>query len=167
MFTSLQNFAKWTKHTPSRVIFFPQSAVLRLQIAECQNPMALFISCFLHEYAEGRTVEGKSWRWQVLFLLHRGVGTELLTDCTKRDVRVTFLVQSLSPFLLGKIRFVPPQLREIGCHVQNHATQWHDFNMRSNFEKLEWHGSKWPLFIYLPLICIYTSTHVHSLVSLS
>ena len=30
----------------------------------------------------------------------------------------------LGPFILGKIRFVPPQLREIGCHVQNHATQF-------------------------------------------
>ena len=30
-------------------------------------------------------------------------------------------------FLLGKIRFMPPQLREIGFHVENHATQWHRF----------------------------------------
>ena len=28
---------------------------------------------------------------------------------------------------LGKIRFMPPQLREIGFHVENHATQWHGF----------------------------------------
>ena len=26
-----------------------------------------------------------------------------------------------------KIRFMPPQLREIGFHVENHATQWHGF----------------------------------------
>jgi len=28
---------------------------------------------------------------------------------------------------IGKIRFMPPQLREIGFHVENHATQWHGF----------------------------------------
>ena len=26
-----------------------------------------------------------------------------------------------------KIRFMPPQLREIGFHVENYATQWHPF----------------------------------------
>ena len=30
-------------------------------------------------------------------------------------------------FFFGKIRFMPPQLREIGFHVENHATQWHRF----------------------------------------
>ena len=30
-------------------------------------------------------------------------------------------------FFLGKIRFMPPQLCEIGFHVENHATQWHGF----------------------------------------
>ena len=28
---------------------------------------------------------------------------------------------------VGKIRFMPLQLREIGFHVENYATQWHPF----------------------------------------
>ena len=30
-------------------------------------------------------------------------------------------------FFFEKIRFMPLQLREIGFHVENHATQWHGF----------------------------------------
>jgi len=36
----------------------------------------------------------------------------------------------------GKIRFVPPQLREIGCHVQNHATQWHGFQHEIQLQEI-------------------------------
>ena len=38
--------------------------------------------------------------------------------------------------ILGKIRFVPPQLREIGCHVQNHATQWHGFQHEIQLQEI-------------------------------
>jgi len=31
---------------------------------------------------------------------------------------------------------MPPQLREIGCHVQNHATQWHDFQHEIQFQEI-------------------------------
>ena len=37
---------------------------------------------------------------------------------------------------LGKIRFMPPQLREIGCHVENHATQWHGFQHDIQFQEV-------------------------------
>ena len=40
------------------------------------------------------------------------------------------------PFREGKIRFVPPQLREIGCHVQNHATQWHGFQHEIQLQEI-------------------------------
>ena len=36
----------------------------------------------------------------------------------------------------GKIRFMPPQLREIGFHVQNHATQWHGFQHEIQFQEV-------------------------------
>ena len=39
-------------------------------------------------------------------------------------------------FAFGKIRFMPPQLREIGCHVENHATQWHDFQHEIQFQEI-------------------------------
>ena len=42
----------------------------------------------------------------------------------------------LLAFFLGKIRFMPPQLREIGCHVENHATQWHDFQHEIQFQEI-------------------------------
>ena len=38
--------------------------------------------------------------------------------------------------LLGKIRFMPPQRREIGCHVENHATQWHGFQHEIQFQEI-------------------------------
>jgi len=31
---------------------------------------------------------------------------------------------------------MPPQLREIGCHVENHATQWHDFQHEIQFQEI-------------------------------
>ena len=31
---------------------------------------------------------------------------------------------------------MPPQLREIGCHVQNHATQWHGFQHEIQFQEV-------------------------------
>ena len=37
---------------------------------------------------------------------------------------------------LGKIRFMPPQLCEIGFHVQNHATQWHGFQHEIQFQEV-------------------------------
>ena len=37
---------------------------------------------------------------------------------------------------LWKIRFMPPQLREIGFHVQNHATQWHEFQHEIQFQEV-------------------------------
>ena len=37
---------------------------------------------------------------------------------------------------LGKIRFMPPQLREIGFHVENHATQWHGFQHEIQFQEV-------------------------------
>ena len=40
------------------------------------------------------------------------------------------------PLEQGKIRFMPPQLREIGCHVENHATQWHDFQHEIQFQEI-------------------------------
>jgi len=39
-------------------------------------------------------------------------------------------------YYFGKIRFVPPQLREIGCHVQNHATQWHGFQHEIQLQEI-------------------------------
>ena len=38
--------------------------------------------------------------------------------------------------ILGKIRFMPPQLREIGCHVENHAIEWHDFQHEIQFQEI-------------------------------
>ena len=40
---------------------------------------------------------------------------------------------------------MPPQLREIGCHVQNHATQWRDFQHEIQFQEkrdpiVQWTG---------------------------
>ena len=40
------------------------------------------------------------------------------------------------PFFLGKIRFMPPQLCEIGFHVQNHATQWHGFQHEIQLQEI-------------------------------
>ena len=37
------------------------------------------------------------------------------------------LFVSKDPFGSNEIRFMPPQLHEIGFHVENHATQWHGF----------------------------------------
>ena len=37
---------------------------------------------------------------------------------------------------LEKIRFMPPQLREIGFHVENHATQWHGFQHEIQFQEI-------------------------------
>jgi len=48
---------------------------------------------------------------------------------------------------VGKIRFMPPQLREIGRHVENHATQWHDFQHEIQFQGI---GVAW---IQLTQIC--------------
>ena len=31
---------------------------------------------------------------------------------------------------------MPPQLREIGFHVQNHATQWHGFQHEIQFQEV-------------------------------
>ena len=31
---------------------------------------------------------------------------------------------------------MPPQLREIGCHVENHATQWHGFQHDIQFQEV-------------------------------
>ena len=31
---------------------------------------------------------------------------------------------------------MPPQLREIGCHVQNHATQWHEFQHEIQLQEI-------------------------------
>jgi hypothetical protein len=36
----------------------------------------------------------------------------------------------------GKIRFMPPQLREFGFHVQNHATQWHGFQHEIQLQEI-------------------------------
>ena len=36
----------------------------------------------------------------------------------------------------GKIRVMPLQLREIGFHVQNHATQWHGFQHEIQFQEI-------------------------------
>ena len=36
----------------------------------------------------------------------------------------------------GKIRFMPPQLREFGFHVENHATQWHGFQHEIQFQEI-------------------------------
>ena len=41
-----------------------------------------------------------------------------------------------SLFFLGKIRFMPPQLREIGFHIENHATQWHGFQHEIQFQEV-------------------------------
>ena len=38
--------------------------------------------------------------------------------------------------ILGKIRVMPLQLREIGFHVQNHATQWHGFQHEIQFQEI-------------------------------
>ena len=54
-------------------------------------------------------------------------------------------------FFQGKIRFMPPQLREIGCHVENHATQWHDFQHEIQFQEI---GVAW---IQLTLLSIQTN----------
>ena len=35
-----------------------------------------------------------------------------------------------------KIRFMPLQLREIGFHVENHATQWHGFQHEIQFQEV-------------------------------
>ena len=50
--------------------------------------------------------------------------------------KMVLLLVSTFPKENGKIRFVPPQLREIGCHVQNHATQWHGFQHEIQFQEV-------------------------------
>ena len=39
-------------------------------------------------------------------------------------------------FFFEKIRFMPLQLREIGFHVENHATQWHGFQHEIQFQEI-------------------------------
>ena len=41
-------------------------------------------------------------------------------------------------YFQGKIRFMPPQLREFGFYVQNHATQWqwHGFQHEIQFQEI-------------------------------
>jgi len=48
---------------------------------------------------------------------------------------------------------MPPQLREIGCHVENHATQWHDFQHEIQFQEI---GVAW---IQLTLIYLLQATY--------
>ena len=54
---------------------------------------------------------------------------------------------------------MPPQLREIGFHVQNHATQWHGFQHEIQFQEV---GVAWiqltqfkniSIISYYPLLC--------------
>jgi len=44
---------------------------------------------------------------------------------------------------------MPPQLREIGCHVENHATQWHDFQHEIQFQEI---GVAWIQLTHLKLL---------------
>ena len=46
---------------------------------------------------------------------------------------------------------MPPQLRDIGFHVQNHATQWHGFQHEIQFQEV---GVAW---IQLTLFFITSS----------
>jgi len=39
-------------------------------------------------------------------------------------------------YLQEKIRFMPLQLREIGFHVENHATPWHGFQHEIQFQEI-------------------------------
>ena len=47
----------------------------------------------------------------------------------------TFLA-TLYSLYIEKIRFMPLQLREIGFHVENHATQWHGFQHEIQFQEI-------------------------------
>ena len=59
---------------------------------------------------------------------------------------------------------MPPQLREIGFHVQNHATQWHGFQHEIQFQEV---GVAWIqltlLYLYLPLLeyCLLLEAQCH------
>ena len=55
---------------------------------------------------------------------------------------------------------MPPQLREIGCHVENHATQWHDFQHEIQFQEI---GVAW---IQLTQKKIGTDTRQHAEVAI-
>ena len=44
---------------------------------------------------------------------------------------------------------MPSQLREIGCHVQNHATQWHEFQHEIQLQKIGVAWIKMTLFLTL------------------
>jgi len=76
--------------------------------------------------------------------------------------------QPLHMKLLGKIRFMPPQLREIGFHVQNHATQWHGFQHEIQFQEVvvAWiqltHSSIYDLSSrFQPLLCFVLQPNSH------
>ena len=60
---------------------------------------------------------------------------------------ISFVGVYSSHFTLGKIRFMPPQLREFGFHVENHATQWHGFQHEIQFQEVV------VAWIQLTLIC--------------
>ena len=42
----------------------------------------------------------------------------------------------MARYYLEKIRFMPLQFREIGFHVENHATQWHGFQHEIQFQEI-------------------------------
>ena len=50
---------------------------------------------------------------------------------------------------------MPPQLREIGFHVQNHATQWHGFQHEIQFQEV---GVAW-IQLTLNSILLMSSPH--------
>ena len=63
----------------------------------------------------------------VCFLVWNDNSNKRAENWAKIDLRMLLWAEKMAQILKGKIRFMPLQLREIGCHVENHATQWHDF----------------------------------------
>ena len=55
---------------------------------------------------------------------------------------------------------MPPQLREIGCHVENHATQWHDFQHEIQFQEI---GVAWIQLTLSSIDCKVLDLGVQSL----
>jgi len=52
---------------------------------------------------------------------------------------------------------MPPQLREIGFHVENHATQWHGFQHEIQFQEVvvAWIQLTLFLALYIEVIIIW------------
>ena len=64
----------------------------------------------------------------------------------------SFAMRFGAKYIIGKIRFMPPQLREIRFHVQNHATQWHGFQHEIQLQEIVVAWIKMTLFFNMQVV---------------